>query len=293
VARVIKIVSDFDGVWTDQAAEVEAVRGFAVEELARLGGSDRGEAAAAYALMVRTVLAAPAQHGWAPDGRISAYVDEDPLIESSAVCRMLAQTGDTAMMRWRDAVLAGGFTDLHEFGEHCFVGGTTRFLREQPPCIVPDAKAMLATLKQRGAELVVVSNSATEKLVKFFAAAGITAAEEGHADLRVRGSARKWQLGETDARIEIAGRAIHVDRPRYREVIADEQPDIVIGDVFSLDLALPWTMRRDYDPAAPRALVLRRHAHTPAWVVNDRAGGAIDTIVDRVGELASVIERLG
>jgi hypothetical protein len=286
--RAIKIVSDFDGVWTDQAAEVEAVRAFVVEELTRLAGRD---AHAAYQQMVRTVLAAPAEHGWAPDGRISAYADEDPLVESSSVCRMLATSTDPDAVAWRDAVLAGGFADMHEFGEHCFVGGTTRFMVEHPPCIVPEAKAMLASLRDRGADIVVVSNSATEKLVKFFAAAGIVAAEHGHAELRVRGSARKWQLGPSDAQLVVGSRPIFVDRPRYREVIADERPDIVIGDVFSLDLALPSVMRREGE--GPRALVLRRHPHTPSWVLGDRADGAIDAVVDRVGELATVIEELG
>ncbi len=289
--RALKIVSDFDGVWTDQAAEVDAVRGFVVEELARLARVERTEAAVAYAELVRDVMAAPAEHGWAPDGRISAFVDEDPLLESSAIARLLASATAPSAIRWRDAVLSG-FADLHEFGEHCFVGGTTRFLREQPPCIVPEAKAMLAALHEHGAEVVVVSNSATEKLVKFFAAAGITAAEHEHAELRVRGSARKWQLGGTDATIDVGGRSIYVDRPRYREVIEDERPDVIIGDVFSLDLALPHAMRRHGDAAAPRALVLRCHAHTPAWVLRDRAGGAIDTVVDRVGELTDVLARL-
>jgi hypothetical protein len=290
--RAIKIVSDFDGVWTDQAAEVEVVRAFVVDELARLSDCPRERAADGYAALVRTVLADPAQHGWAPDGRITAYVDEDPLVECSAVCRMLAVSEDPAQIAWREAIVAGGFADMHEFGEHCFVGGTTRFLQEQPPCMVADAKAMLAALHQRGAEIVVVSNSATEKLVKFFAAAGITAAEHEHAELRVRGSARKWQLGAGDDSIRVGDRDVFVDRPRYREVIADERPDLVIGDVFSLDLALPHVMRRDHEAGAPRALVLRRHPHTPAWVTTDLAGGAIDRVVDQVGELAGMVERL-
>ncbi|MBC8073659.1 MAG: hypothetical protein IAG13_35380, partial [Deltaproteobacteria bacterium] len=245
-----------------------------------------------YAAMVATVLAEPTRHGWAPDGRITAYVDEDPLVECSAVARMLADSREPEAMRWRDAVLAGGFADMHEFGEHCFVGGTTRFLLEHPPCIVPEARAMLASLRAHGADIVVVSNSATEKLVKFFAAAGIAAGEHEHAELRVRGSARKWQLGAGDASITVGGRDVFVDRPRYREVLADERPDLVIGDVFSLDLALPSVMRREQHAGAPRALVLRRHPHTPAWVTADLGGGTIDLVVAQVGELVALVDRL-
>jgi hypothetical protein len=66
----------------------------------------------------------------------------------------------------------------------------------------------------------------------------------------------------------------------------------VIGDVFSLDLALPHVMRTTAQRAAPRRLVLRRHDHTPSWILNDRAGGAIDEVVDGVGELAGIVRAL-
>jgi hypothetical protein len=62
--------------------------------------------------------------------------------------------------------------------------------------------------------------------------------------------------------------------------------------VFSLDLALPHVMRREKHPNAPRELVLRQHPHTPRWVLDTRAGGAIDRVVGSVGELASSVERL-
>jgi hypothetical protein len=108
----------------------------------------------------------------------------------------------------------------------------------------------------------------------------------------VRGSAAKWQLGHTDEVLEIAGRPIFVDRPRYRDAIMAENPDVIIGDVFSLDLALPHVMRTSGHPTAPRRLVLRRHSHTPTWVLGNRAGGAIDHVVDHVGELADVVRAL-
>jgi len=81
-----------------------------------------------------------------------------------------------------------------------------------------------------------------------------------------------------------------VDRPRYREAIERERPVLVIGDVFSLDLALPHAMRTHGHPAAPRTLALRRHRHTPPWILESRAAGAIDHVVDRFGDLAAVIE---
>lgn len=287
--RPFKILSDFDGVWTDQAVEAQCVRRFAIDALTAATGSPRATVEADYDAMIRDIVSRPGAHGWAPDGRISAYVDEDPLCECSALCSFLDRADDPTPRRYRQAVLDAGHANLAAFGEFCFHGGTGQFRKEHPACIVAGARGMLDALHDAGAELVVVSNSATEKLVAFFAAAGITASEHAGAELRVRGAAGKWFLGETDRSIAIGGRSIHVDRPRYRAVITDERPDLVIGDVFSLDLALPHAMRVEGDPAAPSTLTLRRHGHTPGWILDDRAGGAIDVVVDQVGDLVDVI----
>jgi hypothetical protein len=108
----------------------------------------------------------------------------------------------------------------------------------------------------------------------------------------VRGQAGKQVLGPGDDHLVLAGRRIGVDRPRYRAVLEEERPDLVIGDVFSLDLALPHVLRRARAPGAPRMLVLRRHPHTPKWVLDTRADGAIDRVVDDVAELPALVESL-
>lgn len=287
-----KILSDFDGVWTDQGIEAEYVERYAIDALADATGASRASVAADWAVFVAEVLAAPAEHGWAPDGRISAYVDEDPLCQCSAVCRLLQHDDSARAVRYRDALAAAGQPDLSAFAERCFHGGTGVFRREHPPCIVPEAKEQLQALLDAGADVVVVSNSASEKLIAFFAAAGIRAVADDSnqpGDLRVRGGAGKWFLGPTDASITVGGRTIHVDRPRYRAVIEDERPDLIIGDVFSLDLALPHVMRGAGSVGAPSRLVLRRHGHTPAWILADNAGGAINAVVMRPGDLAALI----
>jgi phosphoglycolate phosphatase-like HAD superfamily hydrolase len=290
VSRPFKILSDFDGVWTDQADEAAAVRGFAIEELAHVCGVPRGRALDEYDAFARLVAAAPHEHGWAPDGRISAYADEDPLCETSAIARWLSVADDPRAVRVRDAIVAAGFADMQAFSEHLFHGGVARFRSEHPPWIVPGARGMLDALHGAGAELVVVSNSASDKLIAFFASAGIDAGEgEGH-ELRVRGSAGKFVLGGDDT-ITVGGRPIFVDRPRYRDVVTDEAPDLIVGDVFSLDLAMPHVMRRDGVAGAPRVLALRRHSHTPAWILDGHADGAIDVVVHQVGDLAASIDR--
>jgi hypothetical protein len=290
VARPFKILSDFDGVWTDQGREAAVLVRGCIEALAAIANVDVDQAAQDVEALRRKMAIAPHEHGWAPDGRISAYADEDPLVESSALCNVIDRDPDAR--RYREAVLAGGFESLSAFAQHVYVAATGTFRRDHPPCIVPEARAIAAALEGAGAEVVVVSNSEAEKIVSWFEGAGVPASEhEGHG-LRVRGAAAKWFIGDSDAAIDIAGRRIYVDRPRYRAAIEAEQPDLVIGDVFSLDLALPHVMRTHGMAAAPRSLVLRHHPHTPGWVLDTSAGGAIDFTVASLTELPAIVSAL-
>jgi FMN phosphatase YigB (HAD superfamily) len=284
----VKILSDFDGVWTDQAFEAESVKLFLVAEAARLAGVAADDAHEHFARFERTVKVSPERYGWAPDGRITAYVDEDPFCDANSIAQYVSECETDADARsYKRAILGGGFKSLTAFADHCFFAATATFRTQHPPALVPTAKAMLESLARAGAEVVVVSNSPPEKISGWFREIGVSE----HA-LRVRGSAGKFVIGATDASIELAGRRIFVDRPKYRRIIEEERPDIVIGDVFSLDLALPHVMRREKHPSAPSELVLRRHPHTPRWVLDTRAGGAIDRVVDSVGELTASVERL-
>jgi hypothetical protein len=114
-----------------------------------------------------------------------------------------------------------------------------------------------------GVEVVVVSNSDTSKLAALFEGIGL----RPDIDLRLRGGAGKYVLGEGNASLRLGGRRVFVDRPRYAAVLLEENPDLVIGDVTSLDLALPFVLRASGQLKPSLQLCLRRHSHTPDWVL--------------------------
>jgi len=288
MATAFKILSDFDGVWTEADLEAAALHHELAGSCAALLGIDRPSAEAELAAFRRDVRAEPHAFGWAPDGRISAFADEDPLCEIAGLCSLVAMATHGAARRFREAIEAR-WPSVQAFAEHGFVTAMARFRAEHPPSIAADARAQLDAVVECGAEVVVVSNSEPQKLEAWFRAAGIDAGEGPGHELRIRGSAGKQVLAG-DTSIEVAGRRVLVDRPRYREAIEHERPALVIGDVFSLDLALPHAMRTHGHPAAPRTLALRRHRHTPPWILDSRAAGAIDHVVDRFGDLAAVIQ---
>jgi phosphoglycolate phosphatase-like HAD superfamily hydrolase len=287
-----KILSDFDGVWTDQAIEAECVKLFLAAEAARLAGVPANQALAEFRAFEVRVLERPERYGWAPDGRITAYVDEDLFCVANAVAALIAEGEDRTTRRYRSAILDGGFDSVPAFADRCFLSATANYREQHPPALVPGAKEHLEAIGAAGAQIVVVSNSPADKIIRWFRAVGVDAGEsEGHL-LRVRGAAGKQTLGESDDKMEVAGRCISVDRPLYRAVLREERPDLVIGDVFSLDLALPHVLRERGAEGAPRTLVLRGHSHTPDWVRRELVGGPIDHEVGGVEELVPLVRAL-
>lgn len=311
-----KILSDFDGVWTNPIQEAASVRALMEAETARAARVDSAVVQADFDAFLALALARPAEHGWATEaftaGRVTAFVDEDPFCAGNAIAAVLEEVAagtypvEDAGLRERATGYAHGILErgfgtglarISDFADHAFLEATAAYQREHGHALVSDAAEIARTLGALGCELVLVSNSSTEKLLGWFRAAGIAChdAEDpapSAGSIPARGSAGKFILGPNDEALEVAGRRIFLDRPRYRKVLETEAPDLVIGDVFSLDLALPAAMRAAGESAAPSQLILRRHSYSPAWSADERAGGRIDHVIEHLSELPALVERL-
>ena len=307
-----KILSDFDGVWTDPVHEADSVRALMVSETACLSGIDPERVTADYEAYRALAMARPADNGWAPPrwtgGRITAFVDEDPFCAGNAIAGVLGEVaGGThevdADLRARTATYAArvlaegfgeGFASMSDFADHAFLAATSAYRTEHPPALVDGAVDIARAILDAGIELVIVSNSGTDKILDWFGQLGIPGhdaeqpAPAGETSIAVRGGAGKFILGDADDALTVGDRTIYVDRPRYASVLEAEAADLVIGDVFSLDLALPHHLRAGGAAYAPRELVLRRHGYTPAWSGEGRADGAIDHVITDLGELVAL-----
>jgi hypothetical protein len=246
----VKLLSDFDGVWTYPSEEGVAhgvALDTALEEL--VGDGERAAVRAWVARARAAVRAEPTRWGWASAGRISAFADEDPFTEHGALLHHLSDRRgeDPLAARLAAAIEARGVT-LDAFGGQCHVAGVRAVEARRGPGIVDRAAAAGRELLARGVDIVVVSNSDTGKLARWFAHAGLpSAVHPARADraLRLRGSARKFLLAPgAGERITVGGLAVDVARPDYEKVLREERPDAIVGDVFSLDLALPLALKR-------------------------------------------------
>ena len=85
---------------------------------------------------------------------------------------------------------------------------------------------------------------------------------------------------------------VDIARPDYERVLREERPDAVVGDVFSLDLALPLAFKRR-DPAWRHVrLFWLVHPYTPERMKRELASLADGEVEPVEGGLAGVAERL-
>jgi phosphoglycolate phosphatase-like HAD superfamily hydrolase len=263
----MKILSDFDGVFTDPAAEAAEVGERLLEIVGDRAVVDRLRA---------EVRARPAEHGWISKGILACYADEDPYVFHNAVAAALYSRGPRETV---ERLLAMGLSSHEKLSMKAFEEGTRRFRDRNASHVSPEALDSVRSLVAQGHRIVIVSNSSTDRIVGLLAGAGYP--PDG-AGLSVRGEALKFVVGESPAQVgESAthgGRAIRLRRPHYYEILQKERPDALIGDVLSLDLALPAALR-DADPNHHRMRVLlRRQTHTPPWALRACESWGIEAV---------------
>lgn len=285
----MRLLTDFDGVWTDPAREAGAIARVVEEELGGPAGLAPEEVRARLGRVAAGVRARPERHGWVVGGALSAFADEDPFCFWAGVYDALAASTDPELEPLARAMAPHGGPG--RFGAHCYERGVALALREHGPPIHAGARRLAELLLAVFDEVVVASNSRVEKLVLNFAHAGITPGEGAHRRLRLVGDARKFALAPEPppprgvAEREFAGRRVRLDRGPYHALLRAERPSALVGDVFSLDLALPLALRES-DPAFACELALLCNDYTPAWTLEAIAGRPGTRVVASLEELA-------
>lgn len=277
----MKLLSDFDGVWTHPAAEARAQGELLDAAVAGLAAGPEREAAAAWVAGARAAIRRePARWGWANDGRVAAFADEDPFAEHSALLHYLDVMGGSEPLasRLRAAALAAGGGSLDAFGLGPHLAGVERVESARGPGVLSSAADAGRALLGADVEIVVVSNSAGEKLLRWFGHAGVPHhAHPARAPraLRLRGTAGKHVLDPRASELlPFDGAGVELRRPRYEAILREEAPDAVVGDVFSLDLALPLALKRREPSWRHVRLFWLVHDYTPARMRHAVAGHA-------------------
>jgi FMN phosphatase YigB (HAD superfamily) len=289
----MRFLSDFDGVLTDIAHESARVTNLFLDGLRHVsGGADRTVADLAHSAY-EEMAAHPRSHGWRFGGRITAFANEDGFVRLNGLAACLdarAARGDAIARPLLAAIQVTGPDAFTALAHTAYERMTRETAAGAIKPLDPAAADVLRALLARGDEVVVVSNSGTERIAQILRGAGLEPHPDGTPGpgrLRIRGGARKFILSNSPRGFDVDGYAVATDRPHYEQILLEERPDVIVGDVFSLDLALPLDLVRQKAPGFGRPrLLLRRRGYTPTWSAGYVTGPA------RADAPCEVIERI-
>lgn len=292
-------MSDFDGVWTDPTEEYRAVRESVIRELAVCLQGDEDLARESIERIATHILETPGVYGWQADPkdeRLSSFVDEDFFCLPAAIGHYLAGPNLEAPLVLIREAICRHWPNLPKFMDHCFHSTCDAFRKEVDHDLAPGAEGVLAALLDAGVRVTFVSNAPATKIQDWFGHHGFQVEdareEQANSLLRVYGRAGKQWLGPSNQALKMGGRLLFTDRPQYREILIREDPDMVLGDVLSLDLALPLAMRQEEHPAAPSSVTLLTRLGPPDWVRDSIGQGGPDHLLQNVRQLPDLIRSL-
>src|SRR5438132_736973 len=93
--KSLKLVSDFDGIWTNQEAEVEFVWNYIIKKLVTITRFTENDLARIFRESKADMDRTPYKFGWMNNGKIAAYYREDPFGDNNAVFNYTTRAGST------------------------------------------------------------------------------------------------------------------------------------------------------------------------------------------------------
>lgn len=238
-----KLILDFDGTIVSIKRRAEAYRKSLIYSLAEKTGLDIKYVEKDLNRAKRKVLKNPAEYGWVVNGYVSAFGDEDPYIVYTSSALLLYKSNDIYRFCSHD--------EFNNFLNSVF----SNSVGNMPYKISNRDKKVLEKLKNV-ADITIVSNSKSSRIEK--------ALDEAGLDIEVIGDAKKMFVDENFDKInrylDVDGLKIELRRPYYYNTLNRIGGEIVVGDVFSFDLALPYYLGME--------IVLKENYYTPRWSKN-------------------------
>lgn len=306
---IVKLVSDFDGVWTIQEIEAEYVWKYIIDSISSLTGDTKETTEELLNGCRKEMDREPYEFGWFNNGSIAAYYQEDPFGDNNAIFDFINRAASTRsfshfkqeIAKIKEAIVAKKKMTLADFSNDCFVKSTTQFKLDGKLKPVETAGEIVKRLNSIGVEIVIASNSKTEKIEHLFRKAGQIVTNERaikRGRLHAIGDAKKFVIDssytELPEFIEISGKfKANLRRKNYHKILLREKPDYVLGDVFSLDLALPLYMRLNDGRLNNLKVILKVQKHTPGWVkefLSKEELKGIAFMVDSIDELPDLLK---
>ncbi|MFA4846548.1 MAG: HAD family hydrolase, partial [Patescibacteria group bacterium] len=237
------VVLDFDGTITDVEEEGKAFLSGYIVDLCALLAKTVDEVGPVMHVVYDEIIANPDNNGWLYNGLIVAPATVDPYLRMMAIARRVFDHFGAYLDRLdRERLLNFLYTNNYPLSGVAFKNGAYQMLCE---LCANDEIAVY-----------VVTNSHTEGVCKKIVT--LCAGNDGLASMRERviGGAKKYMVGDRPdyvaKSITLPGlsRPVYLRRSAYFEVLerlremhgVGWEAVTVIGDIFELDLALPFAL---------------------------------------------------
>lgn len=293
-----KLLSDFDGVWTNQNIEAEYVSNYIIDSVSELSTMSKDETKDFFFRCRKEMDKEPLKYGWVNNRMVACFYGEDPYGDNNAIFEFINKASDNhddpefrnLLLKVKRSVLTK-FDRLSDFSQECFSGATGKFKSEGNLNPIKQTKEIVDKLNQLNTEVVVASNSTTQKIEYLFSKAA--------AKVKARGDAKKFVIFNSYSSLpeflEINSEVrVPLRRASYHAILIEEVPDFVIGDVFSLDLSLPLHLRMKDKNFGNLKVIQRVQPYTPKWVKDYLSRKEFDGVafmIESMDELTGIIER--
>lgn len=229
------VVLDFDGTLTDVWKEAVPFSSIYKDKLSKLLNISSTDLEKKFSDAIKIIRRNPGNFGWERNGVIVASASVDPYILHGSVAKLLIHVTDEQLNQM--------FTESYQHTDTIFQ---------------PGAKKLLSFLRVTCACIIVTNSDPTIVEKKLMTLLG-----KNHG-LKLRGFAKKYELDpawtNVPETIQPKGfpRPVFLRRKAYGDILRSiGQVDMVIGDIYEMDLALP-----DYW-GVPTILALS--SQTPPW----------------------------
>ncbi len=237
------VILDFDGTITDAEAEGAPFTVGYIANVAALLGKKPGEVDSVIEVAEREIATNPGDNGWMYGGRIVAPATVDPYLRMKAIARRVFDHFSVFLdPNDRERILEFLYANNYHHSGIAFKEGADELLRT------------LFTSDQL--VVYIVTNSHTEGVVKKVARLSWDEQSIGHMSSRVIGGAKKYVVDDQPDHVaeslNLTGltRPVFLRRSAYFQVLERlcQEHDLswenvtVIGDIFELDLALPFSL---------------------------------------------------
>lgn len=254
-------IFDFDGTLTNPSPHADAMREMMVRILVSKGISEY-KVRQDIEKIRDIILKRPEKHPWIVRGMPACFANEDPFVVNNVTAQELFKV-DTI------------YGNLIESAGRLSGEAYRRATQHMSPYFRDDVSPLLKEILKKGNRACVITNGGTDKVKRML--------EEINMNIPVYGDAEKFAVDKewdnVPEKLQIGKRYIFLRRAKYFNILKKIKSDkIVIGDVFSMDLSLPYSI------GIP--IVLVKTSYTPSWAEKfvKKNGGVVKSLLEALND---------